>query len=213
MKHLQKLVSGYKTALTEKDKNHYRALAEDGQFPKVMVIGCSDSRVNPDYIFNSAPGDLFVVRNVANLVPPYERDEASHGTSAALEFAVKGLKVEHIVIMGHSLCGGVKACCQGVHTEHASDLDGLEFIPKWTSILNHCAENVLEKEPNLSLGDLSNKVEKAAIRASLKNLTDFPFIVEGIENGSLQVHGAYFDIGEAQLYALDQETKDFLPVE
>ncbi len=212
MKNLKKLVTGYKAALTEHDKQRYRSLADNGQFPKVMVIGCSDSRVNPDYIFNSAPGDLFVVRNVANLIPPYEVDEASHGTSAALEFAVKGLKVEHIVIMGHSLCGGVKACCQGVHADSEVS-DDLVFIPKWTSILNHCAEDALSQEPDLSLEDLSNRVELSAIRASLKNLKDFPFIQDGIKNGTLQVHGAYFDIGEAQLYVLDGETDDFLPIE
>ena len=212
MKNLEKLVRGYKEFLTEKDRDRYRALAEGGQSPKIMIIGCSDSRVNPDRIFNTGPGEMFVVRNVANIVPPYENDEAYHGTSAALEFAVKGLKVEHIVVMGHSLCGGVNACCQRLHSGKNGQED-LTFIPQWTSILNECAKEVLNENPDTDIDTLSHKVEHASIKASLENLKNFPFIQKGLEDGSLQIHGAYFDIKDVQLYALDKETDRFQPVE
>lgn len=212
MKNLENLVSGYKKFLMQEDKDRYHSLAVDGQFPKIMVIGCSDSRVNPDLIFNARPGELFVVRNVANLVPPYEDDEAYHGTGAALEFAVKGLQVEHIVVMGHSLCGGVNACCRGVHGEGVEALKDFTFIPTWTSILNDCAKEVLSQNPDIGIDALSHKVEHAAIRESLKNLRGFPFIADGLKDERLQIHGAYFDIKDAQVYALDKATDDFLPV-
>lgn len=215
MIHLKQLVGGYKDFLNQNFQEHkerYRVLAEQGQHPKIMMIGCCDSRVNPDLIFNTLPGELFIVRNVANLVPPFEHDEAYHGTSAAIEFAVKGLGVEHIVVMGHSLCSGVKTCCQGVHSDNTEGLEDLLFIPKWTSILNDCAQNVLKETPDLSLDDLSHKVEKAGIRESLENLKAFPFVTHGIAKGNLHIHGAYFDIKEAQLYALDKETNHFLEI-
>ncbi len=209
MKNLEKLVSSYKTAFTEQDREHYRRLATEGQFPKIMVIGCSDSRVNPDLIFNAAPGDIFVVRNVANLVPPFEVDEASHGTSAAIEFAVVELKVEHIVVMGHSHCGGVRACCDNAKGRITTGL----FLPKWTSILTSCAESVMKDNPDINIEELSQRVEQDAIKFSMKNLGQFPFIRDGIESGKLQIHGAYFDIKEAQLFALDKESQNFVPIE
>ena len=209
MKNLSKLVSGYKNSLTDEDRQHYHDLAVNGQSPKIMIIGCSDSRVSPDWLFKAGPGDLFVVRNVANLVPPFEHDEAYHGTSAALEFAVNGLNIEHIVIMGHSLCGGVRACCDSVKGEKSNGL----FIPTWTSLLKDCAEDVLNENPEIDIDELSRKVEQAGIRGSLNNLRAFPFITDGINDGTLQIHGAYFDIKEAQLYALDKETDQFLAVE
>lgn len=212
MKSLAKLVKGYKRFLQNDFQNHqerYRLLAEEGQSPKIMMIGCSDSRVNPDMIFKTKPGDLFVVRNVANLVPPFEPDDAYHGTSAAIEFAVTVLKVQHIVIMGHSLCGGVKACCDGLHGDDGHGL----FIPQWTSILNHCAKSVLADNPDVPPEVLHEKVGKAAVGASLEHLKVFPFVRAAIEQGDLQIHGAYFDIRDAQLYALDQENGNFIPVE
>ncbi|MBI1300518.1 MAG: carbonic anhydrase [Alphaproteobacteria bacterium] len=211
MKDLQKLVTGYKTFISEEDRAHFHKLATEGQFPKVMVIGCSDSRVNPDLIFHARPGDLFVVRNVANLVPPFEVDEASHGTSAALEFAVTGLHVEHIVVMGHSACGGVRACCDSVHNE-AENPPGI-FIPKWTSILSKCAEDVLHENPDIGIEDMATQVELAGIKSSLNNMKAFPFIQDAMKENKLQIHGAYFDIKEAQLYALDKQTDEFLPVD
>lgn len=212
MKNLEKLVKGYKKFLEKDFHSHqerYRLLAEEGQAPKIMMIGCCDSRVNPDLIFKAKPGDLFVVRNVANLVPPFEPDDAYHGTSAAIEFAVTVLKIQHIVIMGHSLCGGVKACCDHLHGHEGQGL----FIPQWTSILNQCAKSVLESHPDVPPEILHEKVEKAAVGASLENLKAFPFVHAAMEQGDLQIHGAYFDIRNAQLYAMDQGTGNFVPVE
>jgi len=213
MKYMRTLVKGYRSDLSADDRKRLHALAEYGQSPKIMLIACADSRISPSMIFDAKPGELFVVRNVANLVPPYERDEAHHGTSAAIEFAVKSLHVEHIIVMGHSLCGGVKACCQGVHVDGAGALDGLEFVPKWTSILNACAKDALDSQPDASLDTLVKIVEHDAIRVSLSNLRAFPFVQDGLRNGSLDIHGAYFDIGDAMLYALDQDRDAFLPLE
>lgn len=211
MQNLEKLVKGYKTFLKSNFPEHqerYRNLAEVGQAPKIMVIGCSDSRVNPDLIFNTKPGDLFVVRNVANLVPPFEPDDNYHGTSAAIEFAVTGLNVQHIVIMGHSLCGGVSACCAQLEGHNQTSL----FIAKWTSLLKSCARGVLNKNPQLSPEELRNEVERAAIISSLENLRGFPFIEAGLANGTLQIHGVYFDVRDAQLYALDEDRGAFVAV-
>lgn len=209
---LEKLVKGYKSFVKKDLQKHemsYRTLAEDGQSPKIMMIGCCDSRVNPDLIFNTGPGDLFVVRNVANLIPPFEPDGGYHGTSAAIEFAVTGLGVQHIVVMGHSLCGGVRACC-----EHANgkNVEGL-FIAKWTSLLNICAENVIREKPTLSIQDLSREVEQEGVKFSLSNLRAFPFVQERLASGTLHIHGAYFDVADAQLYALDPEQNVFVSVE
>ncbi len=212
MRNLQKLVSGYKAFLQNDlpiEQEHFRNLAEHGQSPKIMVIGCCDSRVNPDLIFNTKPGDLFVVRNVANLVPPYEPDDQHHSTSAAIEFAVTGLHIEHIVVLGHSYCGGVKACCDQIDGKKV----GGEFIPKWTSILGSCAARIMHETPNIAKEDIAHRVERAAIKVSLDNLKSFPFVEQAIKDRDLQLHGAYFDIREAQLYALDKETHRFKPVE
>lgn len=212
MKNLEKLVSGYKRFLNAEFKNHesrYQNLAENGQSPKIMVIGCSDSRVNPDLIFNTKPGDIFVVRNVANLVPPYENDGSYHGTSAALEFAVTGLNVDHIVIMGHSLCGGVKACCDSVQGQ---EING-EFIEKWTSFLKESAQKVKENNKNIDNNEFHRLVEMEGIRASINNLKAFPFIDKAIKENTLILHGVYFNVGSAQLYALDRVTNDFIAIE
>lgn len=211
MQNLEKLIKGYKTFSKNELQDYqerYRNLAEVGQSPKIMVIGCSDSRVNPDLIFNTKPGELFVVRNVANLVPPFEPDDHYHGTSAALEFAITGLNVQHIVIMGHSLCGGIKACCDHIEGQGGKTL----FIDTWMSLLRSCARNVLRNNPDLSSEDLRGKVEQAAIIASLGNLRSFPFVAERLAAGSLQIHGAYFDVRDAQLYALDQGCGEFMAV-
>ena len=212
MKHLQSLVSGYKTFLDDEYKIHekrYKMLAEKGQFPRVMLIGCCDSRVNPELIFHAAPGDLFVVRNVANLVPAYEPDSAYHGVGAALEFALTVLGIRHIVVMGHSHCGGVRACCEAVQNNKASG----KFIPRWTCALDNCARGVIDENPNLPPEELHHKVELSAIKNSLKNLETFPFLLEYLKDERIQIHGAYFDIKNAQLYALDRTTKEFMPVE
>ena len=209
MKNFKGLVANYKNAINENTKEHFHHLAVKGQSPKIMVIGCCDSRVDPDYLFQAKPGEIFVSRNVANLVPPYEPDDSYRGTSTAIEFAVQGLKVEHIVIMGHSLCGGIRACCEGVKGEKVEGV----FLPIWTSMLKDEAEKILKENEDTDIEVLAEKVEKQGIRFSLKNLKTFPFIAEAIAEERLQIHGAYFDIKTTQLYVLDQETDEFLVVE
>ncbi len=209
MQSLQKLVKGYKSFLQTDAQTRYRTLAESGQSPKIMMIGCCDSRVSPDLIFNTRPGDLFVVRNVANLVPPFEPDGGYHGTSAALEFAVTGLGIQHIVVMGHSQCGGVRACCEYIQGKQSNGL----FIPQWTSMLNACAEKVRKSQPDISTDDLSRAVEFEGIRYSLGNLSHFPFVQERVASGALHIHGAYFELKNVQLYALNQDIDEFVAVE
>ena len=210
MKNLEKLVKGYKAFLKhEDDTSRIHDLAVHGQSPKVMVISCCDSRVNPDLIFNTKPGDLFIVRNVANLVPPYEIDDAYHGTSAALEFAVTGLNIEHIVVMGHSTCGGIQACCNGVR---GAPVEGA-FIPKWTAMVDECAQNILAGDPSISDDAFTHAVEKEAVKISLSRLREYPFIAERLDKDMLSVHGTYFDINEVQLYALDKDSGNFITME
>ncbi|TDI57899.1 MAG: carbonic anhydrase [Alphaproteobacteria bacterium] len=211
MNELLKLVSGYKEfSKGQKPGGQYRysGLAE-GQSPKIMVISCSDSRVIPSQIFNVEPGDLFIVRNVANLVPPYEEDQSYHGTSAALEFAVNYLDVGLVVILGHSQCGGIHACAENF----VQGTKAGTFLDKWLSILNPVAEKMLTGYDGPIEGQLQTDLELAAIRESLSNLEQFPFLSERLKDGRLTVHGAYFDITDGQLYLLDAESDAFKMVE
>lgn len=209
MKELRELVNGYKEfSSREKEEGRYRYgdLAE-GQNPKIMVIGCADSRVLPSQIFNVKPGDLFIVRNVANLVPPFEADDSHHGTSAALEFAVLGLGVEKIIVMGHAQCGGIRAC---VH-KHITKESNSFFIDKWLSLLEPVAQKTLDTNEDVEAQQ--RLMELAAIKGSLENLTTFPFIKERMDNSTLTIHGAYFDIEDGQLYLLDKEINDFVKID
>jgi carbonic anhydrase len=211
MKELLELVRGYKEfSNSQKPGGQYRysGLA-DAQAPKIMVIGCSDSRVIPSQIFNVEPGDLFIVRNVANLVPPYEKDKSYHGTSAALEFAVDHLGVDRVVVLGHSQCGGIHACAHN----YMNGADPDSFLDKWLSILNPVAEKMLADHEGPIGAELQTDLELAAIRKSLANLELFPFLSDRIKDGKLTIHGAYFDIVDGQLYLLDTETDAFKMVE
>lgn len=210
MEILKELTAGYEQFLKQTDpktQQDYQVLAQEGQSPKVMVIGCCDSRVSPSLIFNEAPGRVFTVRNVANLVPPFEKDEAHHGTSAAIEFAVTKLQVENIVVMGHSHCGGIAASLQDVLSDGAGES---YFIHSWVSIIQSVAAGVAAANPDMAEADLLPLVEKAAIKKSLANLREFPFVAEAMERGTLELHGLYFDIGHAALYALDQDKDAFV---
>lgn len=207
MKELISLVSGYKE-FSDKERQggeyNHSDLAQ-GQSPKTMVISCSDSRVIPSHIFNEKPGDLFAVRNVANLVPPFEDDGNYHGTSAALEFAVLGLNVKRIVIMGHSQCGGIKACDHNYVNESSTSF----FIDKWLSILKPVAEKVLKDNPDMKDEERQKVLETEAIKQSIENLKTFPFIQESIAKKELTLHGAYFEIEDGQLSLLDKESGAF----
>lgn len=201
------LVSGYRSFVQGRylqETQTYRALARDGQTPETMVIACCDSRAAPETIFGAGAGELFVVRNVANLVPPYNPDGEFHGTSAALEFAVQALKVKNIVVMGHGRCGGIKAAL----TTGAAPLSPGDFIGKWMSILQPVAETVAANELMTS-GERQTALERISIRTSIANLRTFPYIAARERAGELNLYGAWFDISTAELWAMDAETGDF----
>ena len=211
MRDITDLVQGYKQFLEEeypKQADLYRTLAEKGQTPKTMVIACCDSRADPGVIFNAGPGEIFVVRNVANLVPPYEPHGDYHGTSAALEFAVNGLNVETILVMGHARCGGIHAVLSGVN----KPVDQAGFIDHWMSLLKPTLHDVMKLKRNKSKEELQRAVEHTSIRHSLKNLMTFPWIRERVADGRLQLRGAYFDIADATLLALNPDSGCFEPL-
>lgn len=186
--------------------DHYQNLAEKGQKPDVMLVSCCDSRVDPETIFSAMPGELFVVRNVANLVPPFETDGQYHGVSAALEFAVLNLRVSHIVVMGHSSCGGVTAALRG-QAEHETEA---RFITKWMSMLGEARSRLMMAHPGTGCDSLLQKeLEYEGIKTSLKNLRTFPCVKELERKGQLELHGAHFDIGAGMLTVLDQTTNRF----
>ena len=184
------------------EQGRYRELAVRGQAPETMVIGCCDSRVSPEVIFDVGPGELFVVRNVGNLIPPYSPDNTYHGVSSALEYGVSVLAVQHVVVLGHARCGGVRA--------FAEDAAGGEFIGKWISLLEPVAAAI--EPPDDSLDDYLTRLEQASVLASLQNLRTFPFIRRRCESKTLALHGAYFDVASGELSALDLASRRFVPV-
>lgn len=185
------------------ENERYKRLAAEGQKPQIMIIGCSDSRVSPEVIFDAVPGEIFVVRNVANIVPPYTPDGETHGTSAALEFAVMALNVRHIVVMGHGRCGGIVAAL-----DSRDPLTPTDFIGKWVSVLDDTAERV-RCDHAIAPGLRYTALEHEAIKASLKNLLAYPFVKNRVETGSLALHGAWFDVSEGELHVLDRDSGDF----
>jgi len=205
----QHLLDGYRTFTTQRlptEQNRYRELSERGQAPEVMVIGCCDSRVSPEVIFDAGPGELFVVRNVANLVPVYQPDGGAHGVSAALEYAVRALHVNHIVVLGHAQCGGIRA-----FIDKAAPLSPGDFIGKWMAMFVKPGE-VVEQREHETMQDFTVRIEKAAVFRSLENLTTFPFVQAPVERGALQLHGAYFGVAEGSLFVLDRMAKEFKSV-
>lgn len=174
----------------------FEALAADGQNPRIMVIACVDSRVDPQMIFDARPGDLLVVRNVANLIPPYGPNTDYHGTSAALEFAANILKVDHILVLGHAQCGGVRALLQAPHN-HAGD-----FIGSWMSIASSARSHALASAPD-DPHEAQRICEHQTIGVSIANLMTFPWIKERVVAGTLKLHGWYFDIESGELEILD----------
>src|SRR5437868_14141505 len=201
-----RLIDGYRTFTSQRlptEQSRYRELAERGQSPDVMVIGCCDSRVSPEVIFDVGPGELFVVRNVANLVPVYEKDGGAHGVSAALEYAVSVLKVKHIVVLGHAQCGGIRAFVDKIEPLSPGD-----FIGKWMAMFVKPGE-VVEQRDHETMHDFTVRIEKAAVFRSLENLMTFPFVRTPVERGGLHLHGAYFGVAEGTLSVLDRVTKEF----
>lgn len=207
----KKLVSGYrsfyKTYFTH-EKNIYDGLVKNGQTPETLVIGCSDSRSDPAHVMNAQPGEMFVVRNVAAIVPPYKSDSLHHGTSAAIEFAVKGLKVRHIVVMGHSLCGGIHALANKTAAETS-----YEFLTPWMDIGNSALEAVERELADASPELKQRALEQAVILVSMNNLMTFPWIKSAVEEGSLHIHGWYFDLKTGELLNYDKTTATFAQLE
>jgi len=201
------LLAGYRTFMREHfahETSRYRHLADKGQSPETLVIACCDSRAAPETIFNTAPGEIFVLRNVANLIPPYEPDGEYHAASAALEFAVQSLKVKNIVVMGHGRCGGIKAA---LDTESAPLSPG-DFIGKWMSLIAPAAEAISGNQL-MTQTERQTALERISIRYSINNLRTFPCVDILEEKGKLTLHGAWFDISTGELWVMDHQTGDF----
>jgi carbonic anhydrase len=190
------------------NQDRYEDLATHGQSPEVMVVSCCDSRVDPETVFSAMPGELFVVRNVANLVPPFETSGKYHGVSAALEFAALNLRVRHIVVMGHSGCGGVRSCLE----EDATRQTEAQFIRNWMSMLDEGRNRVLSAFPGEPLPVQRRELEREAVRTSIDNLRTFPCIKALEGKGRLALHGTYFDISSGTLSVLNQGTAEFMPL-
>ena len=202
------LLDGYHAFLEGRysdEERRYRELANEGQKPRTMVIACCDSRAAPETIFDCGPGELFVVRNVANLVPPYKPDGEYHGTSAALEFAVQSLKVESIVVLGHGRCGGIAASLD----QASKPLSPGDFIGSWMNLVKPAAE-VISANTLMTASERQRAMERVSIRFQLQNLRTFPCvsILEG--KGRLTLHGAWFDISTGELSVMNPETGDFV---
>jgi carbonic anhydrase len=205
----QQLLDGYRSFTTQRlpaEQSRYRELSVRGQSPEVMVIGCCDSRVSPEVIFDAGPGELFVMRNIANLVPIYQPDANAHGVSAALEFAVNVLRVKHIVVLGHAQCGGIRA-----FIDKAAPLSPGDFIGKWMAMFAKPGEKIEQREHE-TMQQFTVRIEKAAVFRSLENLMTFPFVKSAVERGEMILHGAYFGVAEGTLFVLDPEKKEFKSV-
>jgi carbonic anhydrase len=204
------LLDGYRRFREERfagEAERYRKLARE-QRPRTMVIGCADSRVDPATIFSAAPGELFVVRNVAALVPPFEENGTYHGTSAALEFAVSVLGVESIVVLGHGLCGGIAAALSIAENRPIG-----RFIRPWVDLIADIRDEVVS-DPGIGTAEArQNALEHLAVRQSLRNLESFSFIAAGIRARQLALHGAWFSIARAELHWLDRARNAFGPVQ
>lgn len=202
----KQLIDGYRAFLNGRlraEQDRYRELAHSGQSPQVMVIGCCDSRCSPEVIFNARPGELFVVRNIANLVPPYAPDAQAHGVSAALEFGVMALKVRHIVVLGHAQCGGIKA-----FAEDAEPLTPGDFIGNWMKLMAPAAAKVGPRGSR-SMADYLTLLEQENVALSLENLTTFPRLRAMVEHGDVTLHGAYFGVATGQLSVRNRSTGTF----
>ena len=196
---MDRFLNGYarfRTSAWPERKRRFEQLADQGQRPRALVIGCVDSRVDPAMILDAEPGELLVVRNVANLVPPYAPDHAHHATSAAVEFAVRVLKVRHVIVMGHGMCGGIAALMNGAPPV------ATDFLVPWIRIAERAKERVLACDDG---GDRQLACEQAAVALSLENLRGYPWIAEQLIEGALQIHGAHFDIRHGILTLLQPD--------
>ncbi|MFP5520254.1 MAG: carbonic anhydrase [Bdellovibrionia bacterium] len=205
-KEILRLMAGFrrfKERFFSADSTLYNKLSSIGQRPKTLVISCSDSRVDPAILFNLSPGEVFVVRNVANLVPPCENHTSFHGVSAAIEFAVVNLQVESIIILGHRQCGGIRSLFQPQNVREGG------FVQQWMSIAKEAKERSIKLVGDDDFEKLCRTCEQESIQTSIQNLKSFPFVAEAINSNKLQIFGVYFDIEEGQLWSIDEATNSF----
>lgn len=206
-----KLIAGYqrfREGYYKENREQLLKLAEEGQSPKIAIISCSDSRVDPSVILDCEPGDLFVIRNVANLVPRCESDDSLHGTSAALEFAVTELKVESIIVLGHTQCGGIKAL---MDTPRCDSKD--TFIGKWMQQLSGVRQEIINNKTVTTQEERYSCCERKGIQHSLKNLMTFPWLKERVEDGSLQLHGWRYDLTNSKLCKMNDNKGEFIDID
>src|SRR5690606_29084932 len=203
--HLRQRHANFMAGRYAREKGRIRDLASEGQHPTTMIIACCDSRAAPEMIFDAGPGELFVLRNVANLVPTYQPDGGQHGTSAGIEYAVKALDIENIVIMGHGRCGGIRAAL----SPDQSPLDSGDFIGKWMKMLGDLPGQ-LGGNGLMTPAERETALERISIRNSIRNLRTFPYVAELEEAGKLAVHGAWFDISTGELWIMDSVSGDFV---
>jgi carbonic anhydrase len=209
MTEIDKLIDGYKRFrgnYFESDEQLFEQLSQ-GQAPDTLVIACSDSRVDPAIIMDCKPGDLFVIRNVANLVPPYETGGGYHGVSSALEFGVRALNVKHIVVLGHQYCGGINALLNGV-----VGIEGTQFIQPWVNMAHAAREKVLTTMPDAPKQEQLCACEMESVLISLNNLLTFPWIKQRVDQGELMLHGWHFNIEKGILTAYDPAAAEFKPL-
>src|SRR6478672_4145710 len=211
MPYMSQLIEGYlRFRMNDwaRERDRWSELAE-GQSPRVMVLSCADSRVDPSHIFDARPGEMFVVRNIAALTPPYETSSGYHGVSAALEFAVTQLEVGEILVMGHGMCGGCSAALTGAFDDRRHGHG--QFIADWVRMLERARDKVRARHTELDR-DAFLDMEQEAVKVSLANLRTFPWIAERERDGRLKLHGAHFSVAEGRLYLLDEAEDDFRPI-
>jgi len=211
MSHIDKLVEGYgrfRESYFSDDRTLFDRLTRQGQSPKTIVVGCCDSRVDPAIVTDCEPGDLFIIRNVANLVPPCEGAGSFHGTSAALEFGVRRLEVENIVVLGHAQCGGIRALL----AQEPGAAPAAGFIDGWMRVASHARNRVLSRLPDATPDELQRACEQEAILVSLDNLLTFPWILERVAQRKLTLHGWYFDLEQGEMLRFNPESHRFEPM-
>jgi carbonic anhydrase len=197
---VEKFIEGYRkfrSTYFRENEDFIQELMAKGQKPTALMIACSDSRIDPSLKFDVAPGEMFIVRNVANLVPPFEQGGKYHGTSAALEFAVRALEVEHVIVMGHARCGGIHSLMNNPR--------GGDFVGSWMTIAEDARARAVAA--NLPPAEAQTLCEHEAVKVSLENLLTFPWVKEAVDAGKLKLHGWYFDLGTATLYTLNAAGK------
>jgi carbonic anhydrase len=188
----------------------FEKLATEGQSPKILIVGCADARVDPGILTQTKPGDIFTVRNIGAIVPPAQipPDHRQHGTSAAIEFAVRGLEVEHVVILGHALCGGIAALVDGSKSAFAD----YDYLSTWTAVAQDVRDLAMKELKDLPREEIVRAVEQASVVNSVRNLMGFPWLAERVAAGKLMLHAWWFNLTKGQLYAFDSATATFKPV-